>query len=209
MTDMLHDQIEAYVAGVMAGKEKEEFEEQIAKDVNLHQQIIEIGRVREALLRYKSRTNVTNARAYINRPKKGLNYVIGTFAAAASVILFLLSTAVTLSPTKFNYRGDAFSTNIETQSRANDFQKATQLIEEGENPNEAIKILEKLKDNESVSKNYQNESKWMLVAAYLQAGKPEKAEEVFNKVKWEDTGRPFSTWEITKIHWQIFWGKLF
>ncbi len=49
----------------------------------------------------------------------------------------------------------------------------------------------------------------MLVVAYLQVGEAKKAEKIFDEVKWEDTGRPFSTWEITKIHWQLFWGKVF
>jgi hypothetical protein len=209
MDDILQNKIEDYVGGIMPEKTKLEFEKQIKNDLNLHQQVEDLKRVQEALLRAKVRANIANARVYINKPKRGLTYVLGSFSAAAAMVLFLLSTSITFSPKKFNYRGDGVSLSAQTQIRANDYEKATRLVEQRENPTEAIKILERLKADENVSKNYQNEAKWMLVAAYLQDGKAEKAEKVFNEVKWEDTGRPFSTWEITKIHWQIFWGKLF
>lgn len=209
MDDILQKQIEDYVAEVMPEKTKLEFEKQIKSNLHLHQQVEDLKRVREALLRAKVRTNVANARTYINKPKRGLAYVLGTFSAAAAIVLFLLSTSITFSPKKFNYRGDGVSLSTETQTRASDYEKATTLIEKGENLAEAIKILERLKTDENVSKNYQNEAKWMLVVAYLQEGNTENAEKVFEEVKWEDTGRPFSNWEITKIHWQIFWGKVF
>ncbi|WP_337043476.1 hypothetical protein [Emticicia sp. 17c] len=209
MIDMLQNQIEDYVAGGMKGKEKQAFEEQIKGNPTLQQQVEEVKLLREALLRAQVRANIANARNYINRPKRSLAYVLGSFSAAAAVVFFLLSTAVTFSPKKFNYRGDDVPSSVATQTRVNDYQKATELVEKGDNPVEAIKILERLKNNENVSKNYQNESKWMLVVAYLQAGEAEKAEKVFDEVKWEDTGRPFSVWEITKINWQIFWGKIF
>ena len=209
MDDILQNQIEDYVAGIMPEKTKLEFEKQLKNDLNLQQQVEDFKRLSEALLRTKVRANVANARAHINKPKRGLTYVMGSFGAAAAIILFLLSTSITFSPKEFNYRGDGGSLSTATQTRANDYEKATRLVKEGENPTEAIKILERLKADENVSKNYQNEAKWMLVVAYLQDGKAENAEKVFDEVKWEDTGRPFSTWEITKIHWQIFWGKLF
>lgn len=209
MDDILQNQIEDYVAGVMPEKTKLEFEKQLKNDLNLQQQVEDFKRLSEALLRAKVRANVANARVYINRPKRGFTYVMGSFGAAAAMILFLLSTSITFSPKEFNYRGDGGSLSTATQTRANDYEKATRLVEQGGNPTEAIRILERLKADENVSKNYQNEAKWMLVVAYLQDGKAENAEKVFDEVKWEDTGRPFSTWEITKIHWQIFWGKLF
>lgn len=209
MDDILQNQIEDYVAGIMPEKTKLEFERQIKNDTHLQQQVEDLKRVREAVLRSKVRANVANARVYINKPKRGLTYVLGSFGAAAAMVLFLLSTSITFSPKEFNYRGDGVSLSAATQTRANDYEKATHLVEQKENPAEAIKILERLKADENVSKNYQNEAKWMLVVAYLQAGKAENAEKVFDEVKWEDTGRPFSTWEITKIHWQIFWGKMF
>lgn len=208
MDDILQNQIEDYVAGVMPEKTKLQFENQIKNDLNLQQQVEDLKRLHEAMLRAKIRTNVANARIYINKPKRGLTYVLGTFSAAAAMVLFLLSTSITFSPKKFNYRGDGVSVSTETQIRANDYEKATRLVEEKENLPEAIKILERLKTDENVSKNYQNESKWLLVVAYLRIGEAEKAEKVFNEVKWEDAGRPFSTWEIGKIHWQIFWGKI-
>ena len=209
MDDILQNQIEDYVAGVMPEKTKLEFEKQLKNDLNLQQQVEDFKRLSEALLRAKVRANVANARVYINRPKRGFTYVMGSFGAAAAIVLFLLSTSITFSPKEFNYRGDGGSLSTATQTRANDYEKATRLVEQGGNPTEAIRILERLKADENVSKNYQNEAKWMLVVAYLQDGKAENAEKVFDEVKWEDTGRPFSTWEITKIHWQIFWGKLF
>lgn len=209
MDDILQNQIEDYVTGIMPEKAKLEFEKQIKNDLNLQQQIEDLTRLREAMLRSKVRANVANAREYIQKPKRGLTYVLGSFSAAAAIVLFLLSTSITFSPKEFNYRGDGVSLSTETQTRANDYEKATRLVESGENPAEAIKILERLKADENVSKNYQNEAKWMLVVAYLQDGQAKNAEKVFEKVKWEDTGRPFSTWEITKIHWQIFWGKMF
>jgi hypothetical protein len=209
MDDILQNQIEDYVAGIMPEKTKLEFEKQIESDLNLQQQIEDFKRLREAMMRAKVRANVANAREYIHKPKRGLTYVLGSVGAAAAIVLFLLSTSITFSPREFNYRGDGVSLSAETQTRANNFEKATRLVEQGENPAEAIKILERLKADENVSKNYQNEAKWMLVVAYLQDGKAKNAEDIFNEVKWEDTGRPFSTWEITKIHWQIFWGKLF
>ncbi|RYU96725.1 hypothetical protein [Emticicia agri] len=209
MDDILQNQIEDYVAGIMPEKTKLEFEQKVKNDFHLQQQIEEIRRVQEALMRANARVSVANARAIINKPKRGLTYVLGTFGAAAAIVLFLLSTSITFSPKEFNYRGDGVSLNNETQTRANDYEKATRLVEQGENPAQAIKILKRLKDDENVSKNYRNEAKWMLVVAYLQDGNAENAEKIFDEVKWEDTGRPFSTWEITKIHWQIFWGKLF
>ncbi|GAB3516763.1 hypothetical protein [Emticicia fontis] len=209
MDDILQNQIEDYVAGVMPELTKLEFEKQVKNDLNLQQQIEDLKRVREAMMRAKVRANVANARAYIHKPKRGLTYVLGSFGAAAAMVLFLLSTSITFSPKEFNYRGDGVSLSAETQSRASDYEKATRLVEQNENPTEAIKILERLKADENVSKNYQNEAKWMLVVAYLQAGEAKNAEKVFDEVKWEDTGRPFSTWEITKIHWQLFWGKVF
>jgi tetratricopeptide (TPR) repeat protein len=209
MDDILQNQIEDYVAGLMPEKTKLEFEEKIKSDLNLHQQVEDLKCLREAMLRAKIRANVANARAHVNKPKRGLTYVLGTFGAAAAMILFLLSTSITFAPKKFNYRGDGAAVGAETQVRANDYEKATRLVEENENLPEAIKILERLKTDENVSKNYQNESKWLLVVSYLRIGEAEKAEKVFNEVKWEDAGRPFSTWEIGKIHWQIFWGKIF
>jgi hypothetical protein len=209
MDDILQNQIEDYVAGIMPEKTKLEFEKQLKSDLNLQQQIEDLTRVREAVLRAKVRANVANARLYIHKPKRGLTYVLGSFGAAAAMVLFLLSTSITFSPKEFNYRGDGVNLSTETQQRASNYEKATRLVENGENPAEAIKILESLKADENVSKNYQNEAKWMLVVAYLQDGNAKSAEKVLNEVKWEDTGRPFSTWEITKIHWQIFWGKLF
>ncbi len=208
MDDILQNQIEDYVAGIMPEKTKLEFEKLIRNDLNLHQQVEDLRRVQEAFLRARVRANVVNARAYINKPKRGLSYVMGSFSAAAAIVIFLLSTTVTFSPKKFNYRGDGVSVSNETQVRANDYQKAAKLLENGENLPEAIKVLERLKVDENVSKNFRNESKWLLVVAYLQVGETEKAEETLDEVKWEDTGRPFSTWEITKIHWQIFWGKI-
>ncbi|MBA4852182.1 hypothetical protein [Emticicia sp. BO119] len=209
MDDILQNQIEDYVAGLMPENTKLEFERQLKNDLYLQQQVEDLKRVREAVLRAKVRANVANARIYIHKPKRGLTYVLGSFSAAAAIVLFLLSTSITFSPKKFNYRGDGIALSSETQIRANDYEKATRLVEEGENPTEAIKILERLKADENVSKNYQNEAKWMLVVAYLETGEAKKAEKIFDEVKWEDTGRPFSTWEITKIHWQIFWGKIF
>lgn len=208
MDDILQNQIEDYVAGIMPEKTKLQFENQIKNDPDLQQRIEDLRRLREAMLRTRIRTNVANARTYINRPKRGLTYVLGTFSAAAAIVLFLLSTSISFAPKEFNYRGDGASVGTETLTRANDFEKATRLIEENKNLPEAIKILERLKTDENVSKNYQNESKWLLVVAYLRAGEANKAEKVFDEVKWEDAGRPFSTWEIGKIHWQIFWGKI-
>lgn len=208
MDDILQNQIEDYVAGIMPEKTKLEFEKLIRNDLNLHQQVEDLRRVQEAFLRARVRTSVANARTHVNKPKRGLSYVMGSVSAAAAIVIFLLSTTVTFSPKKFNYRGDGVSVSTETQVRANDYQKATQLLENDQNLPEAIKILERLKTDENVSKNFRNESKWLLVVAYLQVGEAEKAEETFDEVKWEDTGRPFSTWEITKIHWQIFWGKI-
>jgi len=208
MDDILQNQIEDYVAGIMPEKTKLEFEKLIRNDLNLHQQVEDLRRVQEAFLRARVRTSVANARTHVNKPKRGLSYVMGSVSAAAAIVIFLLSTTVTFSPKKFNYRGDGVSVSTETQARANDYQKATQLLENDQNLPEAIKILERLKTDENVSKNFRNESKWLLVVAYLQVGEAEKAEETFDEVKWEDTGRPFSTWEITKIHWQIFWGKI-
>lgn len=208
MDDILQNQIEDYVAGIMPEKTKLEFEKLISSDLNLHQQVEDLRRVQEAFLRARVRTSVANARTHINKPKRGLSYILGTVSAAAAIVIFLLSTTVTFSPKKFNYRGDGVSVSTETQVRANDYQKATQLLENNENLPQAIKILERLKVDENVSKNFRNESKWLLVVAYLQVGEAKKAEDTFEEVKWEDTGRPFSTWEITKIHWQIFWGKI-
>ena len=190
----------------MPEKTKLEFEHQLKNNLNLQQQVEDLRRLQEAMLRAKIRANVANARIYINKPKKGLTYVLGTFSAAAAMVLFLLSTSITFAPKKFNYRGDGASVGTATLTRANDFEKANRLIEEKENLPEAIKILERLKTDENVSKNYQNESKWLLVVAYLRAGEAEKAEKVFDEVKWEDAGRQFSTWEICKIHCHIFWG---
>jgi len=208
MDDILQNQIEDYVAGIMPEKTKLEFEKLIRNDLNLHQQVEDLRLVQEAFLRARVRNSVANARTHIHKPKRGLSYILGTVSTAAAIVVFLLSTTVTFSPKKFNYRGDGVSVSTETQVRANDYQKATQLLENEQNLPEAIKILERLKVDENVSKNFRNESKWLLVVAYLQVGEAEKAEENFDEVKWEDTGRPFSTWEITKIHWQIFWGKI-
>jgi len=206
---MLQNQIEDYVTGTMAEKEKQAFESQMENDRILSQEVDDLKHAREAMLRARVRTSVSNARMEVSKPKKGFAYVFGSFSAAAAILFFLLSTSVTFSSKKFNYRGDEEIVNVETQSRANDYAKASMLVETGKNPEEAIRILERLKSDENVSKNYRNESKWMLVVAYLQVGEAQKAEKIFEEVKWEDTGRPFSTWEITKIHWQLFWGKVF
>lgn len=206
---MLQNQIEDYVTGTMAEKEKQTFEKQIKNDYSLFQQVEDLKRAREALLRARIRTSVASARNDVSKPKKGLAYIFGSFSAAAAILFFLLSTSVTFSSKKFNYRGEEEIVNVETQARANDYAKASVLIETGKNTAEAIRILEHLKSDENVSKNFRNESKWMLIVAYLQVGEAKKADKIFNEVKWEDTGRPFSTWEITKIHWQLFWGKVF
>ncbi|WP_143706113.1 hypothetical protein [Emticicia sp. TH156] len=205
---MLQNQIEDYVTGTMAEKEKLAFENQLKSNQTLYEQVQELKRVKESLLRARVRATVSQVRQDVHKPKKGLAYVFGSFSAAAAILFFLLSTSVTFSSKKFDYRGDEEIVNVETQSRANDYERASAMVENGKNLSEAIKILERLRIDENVSKNFQNESKWMLVVAYLQTGEAEKAEKIFDEVKWEDTGRPFSTWEITKIHWQIFWGKI-
>ncbi|WP_259014060.1 hypothetical protein [Emticicia fluvialis] len=205
---MLQNQIEDYVTGTMAEKEKQAFENQLKINQALYEQVQELKRVKESLLRASVRATVSQVRKDVHKPKKGLAYVFGSFSAAAAILFFLLSTSVTFSSKKFDYRGDEEIVNVETQTRANDYERASAMVENGKNLSEAIKILEHLRVDENVSKNFQNESKWMLVVAYLQTGEAEKAEKIFDEVKWEDTGRPFSTWEITKIHWQIFWGKI-
>ncbi|UTA68871.1 hypothetical protein [Emticicia sp. 21SJ11W-3] len=205
---MLQNQIEDYVTGTMAEKEKQAFENQLKINQALYEQVQELKRVKESLLRASVRATVSQVRQDVHKPKKGLAYVFGSFSAAAAILFFLLSTSVTFSSKKFDYRGDEEIVNVETQTRANDYERASAMVENGKNLSEAIKILEHLRVDENVSKNFQNESKWMLVVAYLQTGEAEKAEKIFDEVKWEDTGRPFSTWEITKIHWQIFWGKI-
>lgn len=120
MDDILQNQIEDYVTGIMPEKTKLEFEKQIKNDLNLQQQIEDLTRLREAMLRAKVRAYVANAREYIHKPKRGLTYILGSFSAAAAIVLFLLSTSITFSPKEFNYRGDGVSLSAATQTRAND-----------------------------------------------------------------------------------------
>lgn len=151
------------------------------------------------------------ARKSASKPKSnnGFLYTLSTFAAAASIVLVMLSSPIMLSNQAFEYRGENSSNNTESQARENDFEKARQFINEQKNTSVAIEILEKLQNNENVSRNYQNESKWMLVIAYLQTNQPEKAEKTFSEINCDDIECPFSTWDKTKIKWQIFWKKLF
>jgi pentatricopeptide repeat protein len=208
MTDLLQEQIEDYVAGVMPETDKVSFEEKIKSDTQLRQQVIETQRLREILLRSRVFRQVEAARAEISQPKKGreLIFMLGGFVAAASIFLFTLSSPVMLTSQEFNYRGET-TISQGSESRLNDFEKAKAIINKGDNPQEAIKILEKLTLNPEISSNYQRNSKWMLVIAYLQNGKTDKAEETFNKIICEGIECPYSTWEKTKIKWQIFWGK--
>ncbi len=208
MTELLQEQIEDYVAGVMSETDKVSFEEKIKSDAQLHQKVTETQRLREILLRSRVRRQVDAARTEINQPKKGrgLVFMLGGFAAAASILLFMLSSPMMLTSQEFNYRGET-TVNQASEARANDFEKAKAIINKGENPQEAIMILEKLAYNPEISSNYQRNSKWMLVIAYLQAKNADKAEETFNKINCEGIECPFSTWEKTKIKWQIFWGK--
>lgn len=208
MTDLLQEQIEDYVAGVMSETDKVSFEEKIKSDAQLHQQVTETQRLREILLRSRVRRQVDVARAEISQPRKGkgLMFMFGSFAAAASILLFMLSSPMMLTSQEFNYRGET-TVNQASEARANDFEKAKAIINKGENPQEAIMILEKLAYNPEISSNYQRNSKWMLVIGYLQADKANKAEETFNKINCEGIECPYSVWEKTKIKWQIFWGK--
>lgn len=208
MTELLQEQIEDYVAGVMSETDKVSFEEKIKSDAHLHQKVTETQRLREILLRSRVRRQVDAARTELNQPRKskGLIFMLGGFAAAASILLFMLSSPMMLTSQEFNYRGET-TINQASESRANDFEKAKAIINKGENPQEAIKILEKLAYNPEISSNYQRNSKWMLVIAYLQVDKADKAEETFNKINCEGIECPYSTWEKTKIKWQIFWGK--
>jgi hypothetical protein len=208
MTDLLQEQIEDYVAGVMPETDKVSFEEKIKSDTQLRQQVIETQRLREILFRSRVFRQVEAARAEISQPKKGreLIFMLGGFVAAASIFLFMLSLPVMLTSQEFNYRGET-TISQGSESRLNDFEKAKEIIKKGDNPQEAINILEKLTLNPEISSNYQRNSKWMLVIAYLQNGKTDKAEETFNKINCEGIECPYSTWEKTKIKWQIFWGK--
>jgi predicted RNA binding protein with dsRBD fold (UPF0201 family) len=209
MTDLLQEQIEDYVAGVMSESDKVSFEEKIKTDTQLQQQVNETQRLREILLRNRVRNTINTARAEIKQHKKGkgLVFMFGSFAAAAaSILLFMLSSPMMLTSQEFNYRGET-TTNQASEARVKDFEQAQTIINNGENPKEAIEILEKLAYNPEISSNYQRNSKWLLVIAYLQANDAEKAEGIFNKIDCEGIECPFSSWEKTKIKWQIFWGK--
>ncbi len=209
MENLLQDKIEDYVAGMMPEQEKLSFEAKIKEQESLRQQVIETQKLREVLLRNRVRTRVNAARTEINKaPKRGLMFTFGTFAAAASIIFFMLSMPISLSKHEFNYRGEIGPLNQDTQARANDFKKAQEIVENGEKPSEAIAILEQLSENPAISQNYQRNAKWLLVIAYLQANEAIKAETVFNKIQCEGIECPFTFWEKTKIQWQIFWGKL-
>lgn len=208
MTELLQEQIEDYVSGVMSETDKVSFEEKIKSDAQLQKQVNEIQRLREVLLRNRVRNSINSARTEIQKPQKGkgLIFTLGGFAAAASILLFMLSSPMMLTSQEFNYRGET-TINQVSETRANDFEKAKAIINKGENPEEAIKILEKLAYNPEISTNYQRNSKWMLVVAYLQANEATKAEETFNKINCEGIECPYSSWEKAKIKWQIFWGK--
>lgn len=208
MTELLQEQIEDYVSGVMSETDKVSFEEKIKSDTQLQKQVNETQRLREVLLRNRVRNSINSARAEIKKPQKGkgLIFTLGGFAAAASILLFMLSSPMMLTSQEFNYRGET-TINQASEARVNDFEQAQAIINKGENPEEAIKILEKLAYNPEISTNYQRNSKWMLVIAYLQANKADKAEETFNKINCEGIECPFSSWEKAKIKWQIFWGK--
>lgn len=208
MTELLQEQIEDYVSGVMSETDKVSFEEKIKSDTQLQKQVNETQRLREVLLRNRVRNSINSARAEIQKPRKGkgLIFTLGGFAAAASILLFMLSSPMMLTSQEFNYRGET-TINQASEARLKDFEQAQAIINKGENPEEAIKILEKLAYNPEISSNYQRNSKWMLVIAYLQANEATKAEEIFNKINCEGIECPFSSWEKAKIKWQIFWGK--
>lgn len=208
MTELLQEQIEDYVSGVMSETNKVSFEEKIKSDTQLQKQVTETQRLREVLLRNRVRNSINSARTEIQKPQKGrgLVFTLGGFAAAASILLFMLSSPMLLTSQEFNYRGET-TINQASEARVKEFEQAQTIINKGENPEEAIKILEKLAYNSEISSNYQRNSKWMLVIAYLQANKATKAEETFNKINCEGIECPYSSWEKTKIKWQIFWGK--
>jgi hypothetical protein len=209
MNNLLEDQIEDYVAGIMSLQEKLNFEEKIKENESLRQQVIEIQHLRETLLRSQIRRKINLARAEIKQtPKKKLMIVFGTFAAAASILFFLLSTPIMFSKQEFNYRGEINSINQATEARANEFRKAQEMIEKGENITEAIAILEQISINPEISSNYQRNAKWLLVIAYLEAKDAIKAEKTLNQIKCNNTECPFTFWQKTKIQWQIFWAKL-
>jgi hypothetical protein len=208
MTNLLQEQIEDYVAGKMPDTDKIDFEQKIKADEELRQKITETQRLREILLRSRVRRQVNAARKEINQPpKRGIIYIFGSFAAAASVIFFLLSTQITFSTQESNYRGEIEPINQGTQARENDFRKAQAIIEKGNEPQKAIAILEQLSVNPDISQNYQRNSKWLLVIAYLQADEAIKAEKIFDGINCEGIECPYSSWEKTKIKWQIFWKK--
>lgn len=210
MNENLQYEIEEYVSGRIPPEAKKILEEKAISDENVRKEIADLAKVREALLRNKVRQTVNEARkATQNHSKRGLTFTLGTLAAAASIIFFMLSTPVMLSEKDFNYRGSENQSNTETLSREQEFEKARQLINEKQNPVLAIEILEKLQNNENVSRNYQNESKWMLVLAYLQTDQVQKAEKTFSEINCVDIDCPFSTWKKIKIEWQIFIGKVF
>lgn len=208
MTELLQEQIDDYVAGVMSENDKVSFEEKIKSDTQLQKQVTETQRLREVLLRSRVRNSINSARTEIQKPQKGKGLVLtlGGFAAAASILLFMLSSPMMLTSQEFNYRGET-TINQASEARVKDFEQAQIIINKGEKPEEAIKILEKLAYNPEISSNYQRNSKWMLVIAYLQANEATKAEETFNKISCEGIECPYSSWEKAKIKWQIFWGK--
>ncbi|AFK04009.1 hypothetical protein Emtol_2876 [Emticicia oligotrophica DSM 17448] len=209
MTDLLQEQIEDYVIGVMSEIDKVSFEEKIKSDSQLQRQVSETQLLREILIRSRIRSNINAVRKEIKAPSKGrgIMLTLGSFAAAASILLFMLSSPLVLTSHEFSYRGESTSVSPITQSRANDFEHAQALINKGTNPKEAIKLLEPLAYNSEVSSNYQRNSKWMLVIAYLQTDEPDKAEKVFGEIKCEGDECPYSFWEKTKVKWQIFWAK--
>jgi hypothetical protein len=209
MTNLLQEQIEDYVAGTMPDTDKIGFEQKIKVDEELRQKITETQRLREILLRSRVHRKVNAARTEINQPpKRGIIYVFGSFAAAASIIFFLLSIPITFSTQESNYRGEIEPINQGTQARENDFRKAQAIIKKGNEPKKAIKLLEQLAVNPDISQNYQRNSKWLLVIALLQADEAIKAENIFNEINCEGIECPYSSWEKTKIKWQIFWKKL-
>lgn len=211
MNENLQYEIEDYILGKMTPEEQRVFEAKAEQDDDIQQEIAQLRKVREALIVAKTQPIVQEARIAASKPKSsnGFLYTLGTFAAAASIVLFMLSSPIILSNQAFDYRGENTTTNTESQARENEFEKARQLLNEQKNTTAAIEILEKLQNNENVSRNYQNESKWMLVIAYLQTNQPQKAEKTFSEINCEDIDCPFSGWDKAKIKWQIFWKKLF
>lgn len=209
MNEDLQNKIEDYILGKLNEAEKAQLETQMSNDSEIKEAFNKTLITKEALLRSRVKNTVSHARMTISKPNNRRFYtVFGTFAAAASIFLFLISSPVNISLVEFNTRGakDDFAGDAISKLTA-DFELAQKDVLENRNLDNSIKILRNLQSDSLVSDAYKLQSSWILVNAYLKNNDADNAEKTFKSINCNENC-PFSAWDKIKIQWQIFWKKL-